>query len=102
MDDFSTSSYFLSASSAKKRASFSWFSRASMRSSSANERFSKTLRALQTSNAKITKEAKFSQCCCSFLKSEILVDVHLYLGTCEIKGMARMALTSLQLSGERS
>lgn len=50
MDDFSTSSYFLSASSARKRASFSWFSRASMRSSSASERFSNTLRALQTSN----------------------------------------------------
>lgn len=42
----STSSYFLSASSARKRASFNWFSRASIRSSSDNERFSNTLRAL--------------------------------------------------------
>lgn len=42
----STSSYFLSASSARKRASFNWFSRASIRSSSDKERFSNTLRAL--------------------------------------------------------
>lgn len=37
---------FLSASSAKNLASFNWFSRASMRSSSANERFSRILRCL--------------------------------------------------------
>lgn len=41
-----TSSYFLSASSARNRASLSWFSRASMRSSSDRERFSSTLRML--------------------------------------------------------
>lgn len=46
MSSVSTSSYFLSASSAKKRASFNWFSRASIRSSSASERFSSILRAL--------------------------------------------------------
>lgn len=46
MSGFCTSSYFLSASSARNRASFSWFSRASMRSSSARERFSRILRAL--------------------------------------------------------
>lgn len=41
-----TSSYFLSASSARNRASFSWFSKASIRSSSVSDRFSRTLRAL--------------------------------------------------------
>ena len=45
-----TSSYFLSASSAKNLASFSWFSKASMRSSSDKLRFSKTLRILQPKN----------------------------------------------------
>ena len=41
-----TSSYFLSASSAKNLASLSWFSRASIRSSSDRLRFSSTLRIL--------------------------------------------------------
>lgn len=41
-----TSSYFLSASSARNLASLSWFSRASIRSSSVNDLFSSTLRAL--------------------------------------------------------
>ena len=45
-----TSSYFLSASSAKNLASFSWFSKASIRSSSDKLRFSKTLRILQPKN----------------------------------------------------
>jgi hypothetical protein len=47
IEAFITSSYFLSASSARKRASFSWFSRASMRSSSCKLLFSRTLRLLQ-------------------------------------------------------
>ena len=41
-----TSSYFLSASSAKNRASLSWFSRASILSSSDKLLFSSTLRIL--------------------------------------------------------
>lgn len=52
-----TSSYFLSASSARKRASFNWFSRASMRSSSARERFSRTLRALVNFNFFLVDDA---------------------------------------------
>jgi len=42
-----TSSYFLSASSARNLASLSWFSRASMRSSSERERFSSTFLILK-------------------------------------------------------
>ena len=62
-----TSSYFLSASSARNLASFSWFSRASILSSSDRERFSRTFLILKKSG-KFKKGNFFFQFCIIFLK----------------------------------
>merc|ERR1712018_299931 len=54
-----TSSYFLSASSAKNLASFNWFSRASILSSSDRERFSSTFLIRSDSSAACEASASF-------------------------------------------